>query len=912
MATPPVPPPRETVSPLIPHHPADSDKLDFDHYAQAIVDLLASLKTEQTGLTIGIFGDWGSGKSTLLNLVARKMKSASEKFLLVEFKAWEYGKPEEVWVAFLRTIVSEIENNNSFGRLLWLRYALWRRRLKWNALVYRAIWFGFRSLAVVGAIVAAIIFYGLLKLMLLVFPGTQNILEPFLTLLVNVVGVTSVVVASWPILSVVVGLLIKTSQSLLSAQLQLPPTILRQTFDQGQPLAVELFRADLNDLIREVGQDRPLIVLIDDLDRAPIEQIVPVLEAIKHFGAKPGGDPQHKAPIAFIVAVDREVIEEAIVTHYKNFTANLDKQAVAAFAREYLEKIVQIPFQLPPLRRQALEKILPDELQEAALKTLFAQGFRGTPREVIQAYNTFRAVSLVVEKRGLVGQIQDDILAALILMRYLAPDVFDQLHRYPELFFDLHAQATQLPNKECTATEIEELLVLRCPTPGAFVETISRDYPILSPMLTAINLSPDFDVNQLNLHLTLYTDPAGAPGVVNVSPLVESPAALLSGDPTRIKFFDRLADKSVNRQAMSLMTSLELKTAPTLPEKKAPAMSAEAEAEMVAAIFALGRLENLTGAYKDDAVNLLKRIIDLQDLYSPAIVNRAIFALAHLGALIPLSDLLIKKQLSDNQNLRVLRLLDRMLSSETSEKPLPLAKGVLAQAALRNDNNLLRDTAHRLAVEYNCTDAALDELTSNEDQVALEGFFKLVEEISTKKPDVKLTDKVINHLITLASGKTDAAQERAFKTLTGFPGTEGARKVITYVSKVAEQTQQPPVWQQTLQKMSELQKNKPGDPQDQILPWQAEPWERVQKLKNKLTYTDWWKALSDTLYPQAFQLLVAEGSSDPPDENRQDIVKHLKELYTNSTEATAKDLAKEALKKLGENLPDEEKSKNNP
>jgi hypothetical protein len=75
-----------------------------------------------------------------------------------------------------------------------------------------------------------------------------------------------------------------------------------------------------------------LVIFIDELDRCPLEKIVSILEAIKLFLAE--------QIFIVLLAIDTRVLAEAIRLHYKD-VENRD------LAREYMEKIIQIPVPVP-------------------------------------------------------------------------------------------------------------------------------------------------------------------------------------------------------------------------------------------------------------------------------------------------------------------------------------------------------------------------------------------------------------------------------------------------------------------------------------------------------------------------------------------------------------------------------------
>jgi hypothetical protein len=110
-----------------------------------------------------------------------------------------------------------------------------------------------------------------------------------------------------------------------------------QVHYQSQLRSLEQFQQNFSDLVRLLlaapGEEpRCLVVFIDDLDRCTPEKALQVLEALKLFLDAPG--------CVYVLGLDSHAIEEAVRTRYHGEVK----------AREYLEKIIQLPFILPPSR----------------------------------------------------------------------------------------------------------------------------------------------------------------------------------------------------------------------------------------------------------------------------------------------------------------------------------------------------------------------------------------------------------------------------------------------------------------------------------------------------------------------------------------------------------------------------------
>lgn len=100
-------------------------------------------------------------------------------------------------------------------------------------------------------------------------------------------------------------------------------------------ISISEFRKDFTDLIAALD-GKTVVFIIDDLDRCTPERIIDTLEAIKLFLSVPG--------TVFLIAADNEVIEYSISKKYPGLMGDNNK-----YAREYIEKIIQLPIIIPTL-----------------------------------------------------------------------------------------------------------------------------------------------------------------------------------------------------------------------------------------------------------------------------------------------------------------------------------------------------------------------------------------------------------------------------------------------------------------------------------------------------------------------------------------------------------------------------------
>lgn len=114
------------------------------------------------------------------------------------------------------------------------------------------------------------------------------------------------------------------------------------------------FREDFIDLLDETEIDT-LVVFIDELDRCLPNAVVETLEAIRLF--------LFVERTAFVIGADEDLVEQAVSQRFRH------EGREGSFATRYLEKMIQIPFRIPPMGEQEIEtymnllftKLLTDE-----------------------------------------------------------------------------------------------------------------------------------------------------------------------------------------------------------------------------------------------------------------------------------------------------------------------------------------------------------------------------------------------------------------------------------------------------------------------------------------------------------------------------------------------------------------------
>jgi hypothetical protein len=139
---------------------------------------------------------------------------------------------------------------------------------------------------------------------------------------------------------------------------------------------VNAFEDDFAELVKEYTSGGKLALFIDDLDRCLPESAITVLESLKLFIGH--------AQCVFVLGMDKSVVEMGIQKLYGD--------QIKMSGRDYLDKIIQVPFHIPPVPFERLKDSL------AVAKTanypppiwqVLQHGMGGNPRKTKRFVNSF-------------------------------------------------------------------------------------------------------------------------------------------------------------------------------------------------------------------------------------------------------------------------------------------------------------------------------------------------------------------------------------------------------------------------------------------------------------------------------------------------------------------------------------------
>ena len=178
---------------------------------------------------------------------------------------------------------------------------------------------------------------------------------------------------------------------------------------------VNKFEKNFDEIVRSyIGDTGKLIIFIDDLDRCLPENAILVLESIKLY--------LDRTNCMFVIAAERAIVEEGIRHRYKD--------NVRLSAKDYLEKIVQLPFSMRGIEPQNVLSLLEpyaeiaDYKNDPLMETLIVEGTNCNPRRLKQFINSLYVLSKV-------NEVQDTekikTLAKVLMVQICFPELYNAL-----------------------------------------------------------------------------------------------------------------------------------------------------------------------------------------------------------------------------------------------------------------------------------------------------------------------------------------------------------------------------------------------------------------------------------------------------------------------------------------------------
>ena len=368
------------------------DQLGFRPFADAIAGVIDSPRTS-TPFVMAINAKWGAGKTTLAQMVCRRLESkpAAGGFsphISCWFDAWMHDEAPSLASSLAAEIAQVANRHRSLIRRMFsplpstLASASSRKLRK-----------GTKYLLLLATLIVAVLFISL---------RLGYTLSDVLKLDPRVVRSIATPSGGGYLGAVVVAAVLIFK--VLSAVLPVAKSVGEFVRDPSSAAG----SASMNEVRRQLGkllqQATPrgskFVIFIDDLDRCRPPRAVDILEVVNQL-------LDHPAVVVMIMADMRVVAKSAEIKYREILTpqGNFPPGAESIFGWDYLQKIVQLQFDLPtyPVRTiqemiRELAKQVPEENDESKLTTLLrsiSSKLKQYPRTKLRLLGSLWAVALL-------------------------------------------------------------------------------------------------------------------------------------------------------------------------------------------------------------------------------------------------------------------------------------------------------------------------------------------------------------------------------------------------------------------------------------------------------------------------------------------------------------------------------------
>ena len=416
---------------ILPDNETRVDLLNNETIAATIIKLVKDRPDQP--VSVGVHGDWGAGKSSVLEMIEAGFEN-EEKVLCLKFNGWKFQGFEDAKIALIEGIVTGLVEERPTLTKAGVAVKEICRRVDWLKVARRA-----GGLAVTA-------FTGIPSL-----DQVQDVVRK----LESSLGDPAKLADGDDIRAAIDGL-----QGLMKPGESRGPT--------SVPEEINAFQKAFRELLDKADVDQ-LVVLIDDLDRCLPDIAIATLEAVRLF--------VFTSRTAFVVAADEAMIEYAVRRHFPDLP---DATGSQTYARNYLEKLIQVPFRIPALgetetrvyvtllligaelgdgdpafsrliavARERLRRpwiagaldigTVKEALGDAAsnatnalalsdqIGPILGSGTKGNPRQIKRFLNTLELRKQTADARGFGHDVKVPVLAKLMLAERFLPHLFDQI-----------------------------------------------------------------------------------------------------------------------------------------------------------------------------------------------------------------------------------------------------------------------------------------------------------------------------------------------------------------------------------------------------------------------------------------------------------------------------------------------------
>lgn len=410
-----------------------TDLLYYEAIAKTVVKLIR--KTPESPVTIGVHGDWGAGKSSVLKMLEGAF-GKDDRVLCLWFNGWTFEGFEDAKTVVIETIVEELKRARPNSTKVADAAKKVLKRVDWLKVARKAGGFAFTATTGIPTLDQV--------------KGLYDMATAFVAKPEDHVSKEDVLELAG-----------KAGDFLKEAPKDA----------DNLPEHIHAFRKEFEELL-DAADIEQLVVIVDDLDRCLPKTAIATLEAIRLF--------LFVDRTAFVIGADELMIEYAVREHFPDLPPS---SGPVSYARNYLEKLIQVPFRIPalgvaetrvyitllmaenalgstdprfvallgaaredmkrPWKSRGLDRktvetamngTVPADVDQALVISahvtkILSEGTRGNPRQIKRFLNSMMLRHAIADERGFGAEVQRPVLAKIMLAERFYPDFYEQIAR---------------------------------------------------------------------------------------------------------------------------------------------------------------------------------------------------------------------------------------------------------------------------------------------------------------------------------------------------------------------------------------------------------------------------------------------------------------------------------------------------
>ena len=340
----------------------NEDKLDRTRYAKSIAEILISYKdkTLDEGLVFGLYGEWGSGKTSFINFIKEYLKKSFSNKDTKKNSSWNLTNYLK-WLVSLLFLILILYFNLSYFLLNFdiVRFFCESYYFSWinPYILLSAFCFIVKLIVTCYLIIKMPLdiswFFELIimtKNKFLYLKNSNKKSTPEDMLIIdfapwNILDEKSIIKEFFNIIRK--NLQKEEKPEVLSALDEYVAKLLTYfspgifQFDFNKNDDILNLKEDLRNVLKKLKQKT--IIFIDDIDRLSDKEIYFIFKLIKAIANLPN--------IIYFLSFDKKIIANALNNYHKDY------------GEQFIEKIIQIPFEMPQLNSSLFQKYIFSELE---------------------------------------------------------------------------------------------------------------------------------------------------------------------------------------------------------------------------------------------------------------------------------------------------------------------------------------------------------------------------------------------------------------------------------------------------------------------------------------------------------------------------------------------------------------------